>query len=128
MKRSMPILMLVLLCVFDHSFAETTSIRLTLGDSKLIHVEASKKVAIEDPLIANVTAVGDDEILVSARSPGSTRLIYISSTGQRENSPIIVSPHHLKKPMIEIGVEIMEIDSQSALKAGLSWGSIAPAS
>jgi pilus assembly protein CpaC len=35
-----------------------------------------------------------------------------------------VTSHNLKKAMVEINVEVMEIDYQSSLMAGLSWGSI----
>jgi Flp pilus assembly secretin CpaC len=99
-------------------------IRLTIGESKLIHVESAQKVAVGNPSIAEVTSVGDGEILISAKSAGNTSLIFISPGGDRETRTVMVSNHNLKKSMVEVGVEIMEIESQSALKAGLSWGSL----
>jgi len=103
---------------------ETGAIRLTIGESKLIHVDSTKKVAIGNPDVADVKGVSDEEILVSAKSPGNTSLILISPSGAKETRTITVSSHNLKKAMVEVGVEIMEIESSSALKAGLSWGSI----
>lgn len=105
-------------------FAESASIRLTIGESKLIHVDSSKKVAIGNSAVADVTAVSDQEILISAKSSGNTSLIFISPNGEKETRAVIVSSHSLKKSMVEVGVEVMEIESQSALKAGLSWGSV----
>ena len=105
--------------------ADTAGIHLTVGESKLIHVESAKKVAVGNPNVADVTPVSDSEILVSAKAPGSTNLIFISPDGDKETRSVIVSTHNLKKSMVEIEAEIVEIDSQSALKAGLSWGSIA---
>jgi len=105
------------------SGAESTSIHLTIGESKLLHVESAKKVAVGNSAIADVTGVSDQEILVSAKAPGSTNLIFISPDGEKETRTIIVSAHNLKKSMVEVDVEIMEIDNQSALMAGLSWGS-----
>ncbi len=99
-------------------------IRLTIGESKLINVESAKKVAVGNPSVADVTSVSDQEILISAKSIGSTNLIFISPDGDKVSRTILVSSHSLRKSMVEVGVEIMEIDSQSALKAGLSWGSV----
>lgn len=104
--------------------ASSSPVNLTIGESKLIHVESAKKVAIGNPEIADVTAVSDQEILLSAKSAGNTNLIFISPDGEKETRLVSVSSHNLKKSMVEVGVEIMEIDSQSALKAGLSWGSV----
>ena len=104
--------------------AEGDPIRLTIGESKLIHVESAKKVAIGNSAVADVTGVSDQEILISAKSAGNTNLIFISPSGDKDTRAIIVSSHNLRKSMVEVGVEIMEIESQSALKAGLSWGSI----
>jgi pilus assembly protein CpaC len=106
------------------TFGSSESIFLTIGESKLIHVESAKKVAIGNPEIADVTAVSDQEILLSAKSAGNTNLIFISPDGEKETKVITVSAHNLKKSMVEVGVEVMEIDTQSALKAGLSWGSV----
>ena len=122
-----------LLCALFFSYpallaAESSSgpIHLTIGESKLIHVESVKKVAIGNPDVADVTAVSDQEILVSARASGNTNLIFISPDGGKETRAVIVSTHNLKKSMVEVDVEIMEIENTSALKAGLSWGSIQP--
>lgn len=115
-------------CLFL-TFAGTISARdldihLTIGESKLLHLDSAEKVAIANPSIASVTPVSDDEILVSAKAPGSTNLVLISPGGDKETRQIFVTSHNLKKAMVEINVEVMEIDYQSSLMAGLSWGSV----
>ncbi len=119
-------LILCFFCPLD-VFPNASPIYLTTGESKLIHVESAKKVAIGNPDIADVTAVSDQEILLSAKSPGTTNLIFVSPDGDKETRTITVSAHNLKKSMVEVDVEVMEIDNQSALRAGLSWGSVQPA-
>src|SRR5581483_8199029 len=114
--------------VYAGSSAESDPIHLTIGESKLIHVESAKKIAVGNPEVLAVTSVSDKEILVSGKSSGSTNLIFISPDGEKESRSITVTAHNLKKAMVEVGVEIMEIESQSALKAGLSWGSISDTS
>ncbi len=124
MKKYTIPLFISLFCINLSSHADTSPLRLTVGDSKLLHVESAKKVAVENSGVVDVTSVSDQEILISAKSAGNTNLIFISPSGDKETRAIIVSSHNLKKSMVEVGVEIMEIESQSALKAGLSWGSI----
>jgi pilus assembly protein CpaC len=103
-------------------------IRLTVGESKLVQVESAGKVAVGNSAVADVTVVGDKEILVSGKSSGNTTLIFLSPGGEKQSRPVVVFTHNLKESMVEVNVEIMEIDSQSALKAGLSWGSLSASS
>src|SRR5579859_3749536 len=91
------------------------SIHLMIGESKLLHVESAQKIAIGNPAVADVTGVSDEEILVSAKSPGNTNLIFISPSGEKETRSVIVSAHNLKKSMVQVGLEIMEIETSSAL-------------
>jgi len=123
-KKSLILFFGLTFVVSPRTYADTDPLRLTIGDSKLLHVESAKKVAVGNPDVVAVTSVSDQEILISAKSAGNTNLIFISPSGDKETRAIIVSSHNLKKSMVEVGVEIMEIESQSALKAGLSWGSI----
>ncbi|HVM32209.1 MAG TPA: pilus assembly protein N-terminal domain-containing protein [bacterium] len=109
------------------TFGQSDAIHLTIGDSKLLRVGSADKIAIGNPAVVDVTTVSNDEVLLSAKSVGSTSLTFLSADGRQVGQTVIVTAHNLKKAMIEIGVEIMEIQSQSALEAGLSWGSIAPA-
>jgi len=116
--------MVLALSMAGSLWAAESDIHLTLGESKLLHLDSAEKVAIANPSVASVTPVSDDEILITAKSPGSTNLVLISPDGDKESRQILVTSHNLKKAMVEIGVEVMEIDYQSSLKAGLSWGSI----
>jgi len=108
------------------TWAAASAIHLTVGDSKLLHVESADKVAVGNSAVADVTSVSDQEILLSAKSPGTTNLVFISPNGEKETKTITVTSHNLKRSMVEVNVEILEINSQSALKAGLSWGSVSP--
>jgi pilus assembly protein CpaC len=104
--------------------ADSDAIRLSSGDSKLIRVQNADQTTVDDLEIVTFKSINDDEILISGKSVGTTKITYNSASGEKETHSVIVSSHASKKPMIEVGVEIMEIDSQSALKAGLSWGSV----
>jgi pilus assembly protein CpaC len=124
MNRSTLSIFVVLILLASIGFAAPSPIHLMTGESKLIHVDPGLKVAVGNSSVADVTVVSDEEILVSGRGPGNTNLIYINADGEKETQNVLVTSHNLKKSMVEMDVEIMEIENQSALKAGLSWGSI----
>lgn len=105
------------------SVSGAADLSLAVGESKVLSVGNASKVAIGNPAVADVTVVSDVEVLVTGRSPGSTNLLFVSPSGRRMTRTVIVSPHRLKKSMVELAVEILEVDTGSSLKAGLSWGS-----
>lgn len=57
--------------------------QLHVGDSEIISCTDAKRVAIADPLVADVTALSSGEILLNAVSPGTTVLHIWDSTGTR---------------------------------------------
>jgi pilus assembly protein CpaC len=124
MKRIISALLLTM--IFKSSYANET-INLSVGDSKPVQVQSADQTTIDDLTIADFKTINEDEILVSGKSAGTTKITYIALTGEKKIDSIVISSHLSKKPMIEVAVEIMEIDSQSALQAGLSWGSITAA-
>ncbi len=121
MKKT--IFALLLIIISKISYADET-INLIVGDSKPVQVQSAEQTSIDDLTIANFKTINEDEILISGKSAGTTKIEYTAASGERETDSIVVSSRLSKKPMIEVAVEIMEIDSQSALQAGLSWGSI----
>lgn len=114
---------LLLIMISKISYADET-INLIVGDSKPVQVQSAEQTIIDDLTIANFKTINEDEILISGKSAGTTKITYTAASGEKETDSIVVSSRLSKKPMIEVAVEIMEIDSQSALQAGLSWGSI----
>ncbi len=126
MTKKLSTLILAFFTGLSPVWAESDTFHLTIGDSKLLHLQSTEKIAVGNPAIADITTVSNDEILISAKSVGSTSLTFIAANGNQTSQTIIVTAHNLKKAMIEVGAEIMEIQSQSALEAGLSWGSVSP--
>lgn len=124
MRRPLWNFLFILVLGTSGAWAASSPIHLMTGESKLIHVDAGLKVAVGNDSVANVTVVSDQEILVSGRAPGNTNLTYVNADGEKETQNVSVTSHNLKKSMVEMDVEIMEIENQSALKAGLSWGSV----
>ena len=99
-------------------------LHLGVGESKVLPVDASAKAALGNPEVASLQAVGDSEVLLTGRAAGSTHLVYVDAAWVKQNRTVTVELGKTRKAMIEIGVEILEVDSQSALKAGLNWGSL----
>jgi pilus assembly protein CpaC len=122
MKKAL--LILLFASVYKFGYTDGEILNLIVGDSKPIQVQNAEQTTITDPGVVTFKIINEDEILISGKSAGTTKIVYTNTSGEKETDSVVVSAHSSKKPMIEVGVEIMEIDSQSALQAGLSWGSI----
>jgi Flp pilus assembly secretin CpaC len=99
-------------------------ISLGLGESRVLTISPQTRVSLGNPSLAEVTSIGDHEALVTGRAVGSTHLSYHDPSGQRVTQNLVIGLARPKQAMVEIGVEILEVDAQSALKAGLNWGSL----
>ncbi len=96
---------------------------LAVGESRVVAVLEASRAVLGNPAVASLSVLGDGEILVTGRAPGSTHLAYHTKSG-RQNRVIQVEATDPRHALIEIQVEVLEVDTQSALKAGLNWGSL----
>jgi pilus assembly protein CpaC len=101
-----------------------TELRIAVGESHVIPVSGESRASVGNPGVVEITTVGDHEILVTGRAAGSTHLSYLEPSGRRTTQNIIVGLNRPKQAMVEMSVEILEVDVQSALKVGLNWGSL----
>lgn len=99
-------------------------IQLAVGESKVVSVRSADQVALGNPEVAEVTVVNDREILVTARAPGQTNLLFLSPSGHRQTRTIVVTAQPWRRAMVEIAVEILEVEARKDLQAGLSYGSL----
>lgn len=97
---------------------------LAVGESKVFSVQSADQVAIGNPEVARVKVVSAREILITGLTPGQTNLVFISPGGRRQTRTIIVHAQSWKRAMVEVGVEMLEIESRKDLEGGLRYGSI----
>lgn len=72
-----------------------TSVTLVTGEINVFPVESPQRVSIRNPEIADVSKVGDDEVVVVAKEPGDTVLVVWDNKGKREYF-ITVYPQNLE--------------------------------
>lgn len=65
-------------------------ISMAAGESRVFIVPKISRVAVGDPEIADITMAGKEEILVEAKSSGTTTLMHWTSDGARRSIEITV--------------------------------------
>src|SRR3989339_1826703 len=101
-------------------FAEE-KIQITIGESKILVVDAPKKIAVGNPIIADVKSVSEKELLLIGKSSGTTSLIIWDKDGNQSASQVIVLASNIEKTMIEVNAQVMEIRKDSNNKFGINW-------
>ena len=101
-------------------FAED-KIQITIGESKILTVDAPKKIAVGNPLIADVKSVSEKELLLIGKASGTTSLIIWDKDGNQTSSQVIVLASNIEKTMIEVNAQIMEIRKDSNNNFGVNW-------
>jgi pilus assembly protein CpaC len=105
-----------------------TDITLTVGGAKVVTMKAPDRVAIGNPEIADVKQIGQDELLLSGKTVGSTTLIVWLADGRKNISTVIVAAGKAAQTMIQVDVQVMEITKTEDSDLGLDWeGMVGPA-
>jgi pilus assembly protein CpaC len=76
-------LLATVLAVAGTAWADDNTIALGVGSQKILSVNGVQRIAVGDPSIADVKAIGSNQILVSGSAEGRTTLIIWRSNGQR---------------------------------------------
>ena len=122
--RSMSIGVLCLAAGIQAAAGSTAGLDLSVGESQVLESADPSGAAAGNPEVADLSPVGDREFVVTGRSPGRTTLSYRTPSGARMTRTVAVGASDPRRSLIEVKVEILEVDTQSALKAGLNWGSL----
>ncbi|MEI6846136.1 MAG: pilus assembly protein N-terminal domain-containing protein [Candidatus Firestonebacteria bacterium] len=101
-------------------FAEE-KIQITMGESKILAVDAPKKIAVGNPIIADVKSVSEKELLLIGKSSGTTSLIIWDKEGNQSTSQVIVLASNIEKTMVEVNAQIMEIRKDNDNNFGIKW-------
>ena len=110
----------ILLLLAGILFAEER-LQITIGESKIIPVDAPKKIAVGNPLIADVKVVSEKEFLLIGKSGGTTSLIVWDKDNNQVTSQVVVLAANLEKTMIEVNAQVLEIRKDSNTVFGVNW-------
>ncbi|MCK4532442.1 pilus assembly protein N-terminal domain-containing protein [bacterium] len=102
--------------------AKDKVLKLMVGESRVINIAYSiKKIAIGNPMVADVTMVSKKEILINGTGSGTTSLLVWNNNGGREKYYLQVSHSLLPEPLIQLQVQIIEVKVGSLKKMGIQW-------
>jgi len=92
------------------------------GESKILEVDSPKKVVLGDKNIADVSLLSKTEVLVNAKAMGQTSLMVWSGDGEVLTWEIEVQAQALRKSMIQVDVQVLELGDSSDWDLGIDWG------
>lgn len=115
----------ILLMAPDLSLAESTRIKLTAGQSKVLEVDNPKKVLVGNKQVADVGLVSSTEVLINAKSRGETSLVIWTPDGQQQAYQLVVSAGGKQKTMIEMDVQVLELTDADNWDLGLDYARLA---
>jgi pilus assembly protein CpaC len=97
--------------------------RLTLfsGESRILSVDGPKKILVGNKEVAEARILSDTELLLNGKQSGLSSLVLWGKEGQRNSYEIEVVPSGLKKEMIEIDVQVLELTDANGWDAGIDW-------
>jgi len=97
--------------------------RLTLyaGESKVVPEEGARKVLVGNKGVLEAKVLSDDELLLNGKATGLTSLMVWDRHGVKHAYEIEVLAGGLKKTLIEIDVQVLEISDSANWDVGLDW-------
>lgn len=117
------LLFLSLNCTF--LWAAPERIKLYVGESKVLEVEGPKKMALGNKDVADVSLLSANEVLLNAKAPGQTSLIIWGRDGELPPYEVEVLASDLKKTMVEVDVEVLELMNNDDWDLGIDYATLA---
>ena len=102
-------------------------LELSVGESRVMESPDPSGAVVGNPDLVEISPVGGGEFMLTGKAPGRTALSYRATSGGKATRNVRVNAGDAGRSLIEMKVEVLEVDTQSALKAGLNWGSLSDA-
>lgn len=112
----------LILCLFAALPAHAVE-RLTLyaGESKLLELAGAKRLVVGAPTVLEAKALDETQVLLNGKEPGQTSLLVWDRHGQKTAYEVEVLASGLKRALIEIDVQVLEIADGVQWDVGLDW-------
>jgi pilus assembly protein CpaC len=115
--------MRLLACLLVLAAPAWSAERLTLyaGESRILKFARPGKTLVGNHAVAEARALSDEELLVNGVAPGLTSLTVWGAGKERKSFEIEVQASGLKKEMIEIDVQVLELNDAAGWDLGIDW-------
>ena len=114
-------LLFLSLSLSAHPLRAVDRITLYAGESKVVAVEGAKKVVVGNPALLDTRNLSEDELLLNAKAPGLSSLMVWDRLGQKKAYEIEVLSGGVKRTLIEIDVQVLEIADGANWDLGIDW-------
>jgi pilus assembly protein CpaC len=115
----------LLCCLWATPLAGADGVTLYAGESKLLDLEDSQRVLQGNPAVLEAKILDQHQVLLGGRSPGQTSLLVWDRAGVKHSFEVEVLPAGLKRQLVEIDVQVLEIADGVQWDAGLDWAGLA---
>lgn len=97
--------------------------RLTLfaGESKVLDLPRSTRLVVGDKTVLEARALDAAQVLVTAKAAGLSSLLVWNALDQKQAFEVEVLASGLRKALVEIDVQVLEISSGTGWELGLDW-------
>jgi pilus assembly protein CpaC len=113
--------LLCLLLLLTYPAAAAERLILYSGESRVIEVNNPRKTVIGNRAILTARKLSDEEMLINAKQPGLTSLVLWGAAKEMTSYEIEVQASGLKKDMIEIDVQVLELSDAAGWDVGIDW-------
>ena len=91
------------------------------GESKVLDLEDARRLVTGNPSLLEARSLDEHQILLNARQTGQTSLLVWDRLGQKKAFEVEILSAGLKRAMIEIDVQVLEIGDGVKWDVGLDW-------
>jgi pilus assembly protein CpaC len=125
LKRSPLFLRLTLLFLLSYRPLQAVErITLYVGESKVLPVEGAHKIVVGNPLLMDARSLSDQELLLTSKAAGLSSLLFWDDLGEKKAYEVEVLSNAVKRTLIEVDVEVLEIADGANWDLGLNWADI----
>lgn len=91
------------------------------GESRIISIISPRKTVIGNRSVITARKLSEEELLVNGRQPGLTSLVVWGPGDEKTSFEVEVQSSGLKKEMIEIDVQVLELSDAAGWDIGIDW-------
>lgn len=101
--------------------APEVPLQMNTGAARLVDAPAVRRAISSDPKVVEATITGPDEVLLFAHSAGDARVIALLPGSVQKVFHVTVGAPAAEAPMVSADVQVLEINENEVLNAGVDW-------
>lgn len=113
-------MILLLACLPLAAPAAVERLTLYAGESRVLD-NAARRLVVGDKAVLEAHRLDEGQLLVTAKAPGQTSLLLWDARGKESALEVEVLASNLRRSLVEVDVQVLEISSGTGWDVGLDW-------